>query len=192
MAPQPQITGKEEYLLVWGGSTVTGQFTIQIASRCGLKVIAVTSSKTQALAESLGAIAVPRNGKTDDEVVAAIREIGGDNVTRAIDLVGTKTAAFCLQALSTTKPCLFAPLAMISSKTLIPENITVETVEMKQFVLNDESRVYALELNRLVEEGAVKLPGIEVLEGGLDVVQEGLERLKKGDMAGRKMVVRMH
>jgi len=106
-------------------------------------------------------------------------------------LVGTKTANFCMEAMSTSKQGIFAPLAMISSKAMIPSNIRVETVEMKQFVLNEESRMYALELNRLVETGAIKLPDIHVLEGGLAVVTEGLERLKGGDMAGKKMVVKM-
>lgn len=123
--------------------------------------------------------------------MAEIRSIAGDNITKAIDLVGTKTANFCLEAMSTQKQGIFAPLAMISSKAIIPANIRVETVGMKQFVLNANSRIYALELNRLVEAGHIKLPDIHVLEGGLDVVTDGLERLKEGDMAGKKMVVKM-
>jgi NADPH:quinone reductase-like Zn-dependent oxidoreductase len=190
MSPSPS-SSTEECLLIWGGSTITGQFAIQIAQRCGIKVIAVTSEKTASLASTLGATVVTRDGKTGEEIVNEIRSIGGDNITRAIDLVGTTTASYCLSALSTSKQCLFAPLAMISSKTIIPDNIRVETVEMKQFVLNPENRVYALELNRLVEEGKLVLPSVEVLEGGLDVVTVGLERLKGGDMGGRKMVVRM-
>jgi NADPH:quinone reductase-like Zn-dependent oxidoreductase len=191
MAPQPS-SPTAEYLLLWGGSTVTGQFAIQIAIRCGLEVIAITSSKTQSLAQSLGANhVIARDGKTEDEIISEIRSIAGDNITRAIDLVGTTTASYCLQAFSTKKKCIFAPLAMISSKAVIPENVRVETVEMKQFVLNPESRVYALELNRLVEGGQIKLPDVEVLEGGLDVVTEGLERLKRGDMKGKKIVVKM-
>jgi NADPH:quinone reductase-like Zn-dependent oxidoreductase len=182
---------EEEYLLIWGGSTITGQFAIQIAQRCGINVIAVTSEKTSSLASTLGATVVTRDGKTGEEIVREIRGIAGDKITRAIDLVGTTTASYCLSALSTSKPCLFTPLAMISSKAIIPANITVETVEMKQFVLNPENRVYALELNRLVEEGKLVLPSVEVLEGGLDVITVGLERLKGGDMGGRKMVVRM-
>lgn len=187
MSSEP--THADEYLLLWGGSTVTGQFAIQIASRCGLKVIAVTSAKTRALAEELGAKVVVRDGKTEEQIVAEVRGTTGDNVTRAIDLVGTKTAKWCLEALSREKSCLFAPLAMIDSKTVVPANIKVETVEMKRFVLDEEARGYAVELNRLVESGEVRLPDVVVLEGGLDAVVEGLERLKGGDMAGRKMVV---
>ena len=169
---------------------MTAQFAIQIASRSGVKVIAVASSKTKSLVESLGAAyVVVRDGKGGDEIVAEIRGIAGNNITRAIDLVGTETAQYCLNALSTEKECMFAPLAMISSKAVVPDNVTVETVEMKQFVLDPASRLHALELGNLIEDGSVKLPSIDVLEGGLDSVQEGLDRLKKGDMAGRKLVV---
>ncbi|CZR61048.1 uncharacterized protein PAC_10944 [Phialocephala subalpina] len=180
-SPQPTLTSvveeKKEYLLIWRGSTVTGQFAIQIAKRCGLDVIAVTSAKTRSLAENLGAIVVVRDGKTEDEIVSELRRNGEDNIIRAIDLVATHTANFCLKAFSKDEgqKCLFAPLAMISSKAQVPENVTVETVEMKQFVLSKESRVYAVELNRLIEEGAIVLAGLEVLDGGLDVVVEGLE-----------------
>jgi hypothetical protein len=78
---------------------------------------------------------------------------------------------------------------MISGKAVVPSNVKVETVEMKQFVLDPTSRVHALELGNLIEDGSMKLPNIDVLEGGLDSIQAGLERLKKGDMQGRKLVV---
>jgi NADPH:quinone reductase-like Zn-dependent oxidoreductase len=179
-----------EYLLIWGGSSVTAQFAIQIAAKSGVKVIAVASSKTRALVESLGAAyVVERDGKTGEEIVAAIRSIAGDSVTKAIDLVGTETAQYCLDAMSTEKKCWFAPLAMISSKAIIPANVSVETVEMKQFVLDPTSKVHAVELERLLADGAVKLPSIEIIGGGLESIQPGLERLKRGDMQGKKLVV---
>ncbi|EXJ82046.1 hypothetical protein A1O1_08115 [Capronia coronata CBS 617.96] len=181
------------YILIWGGSTVTAQFAIQLAVLGGLKVIAVTSSKTKALAEALGASrVVTRDGKSGDEIVAEIRLFCGDAITRAIDLVGPETAKHCLQALSRSQKSLFAPLAMLSSKAVVPQNISVETVEMKQFVLDPSSQAYSRALNKLVEEGRIMLPHIEVLDGGLDIIQHGLERIKKGDMAGKKVIVRMH
>ena len=156
-----------------------------------MKVIAVASSKTKTLVESLGeAHVIVRDGKSGDEIVTEIRGIARNDITRAIDLVGTETAQYCLNALSTEKECIFAPLATISSQAVVPSNVTVETVEMKQFVLDPASRVYAWELGNLIEDGSLKLPSIDVLEGGLDSVQMGLERLKRGDMQGRKLIVR--
>jgi NADPH:quinone reductase-like Zn-dependent oxidoreductase len=167
-------------ILIWGGSAVTGQFAIQIAAQAGLKVIAVTSTKTASLARSLGAQhVITRDGKT------------GDEITRCIDLVGTETASYCLQAVSQTQRVLFAPLAMISSKAVVPENVSVQTVEMKQFVLNESSKVYSLALNRLLEEDKLVLPDMTTMDGGLSAVLKGLERVKRGDMGGKKMVVRI-
>jgi hypothetical protein len=151
----------------------------------------VASQKTASLSECLCAQVITRDGKTNEEIVAEIRQIAGDNLTRPIDLVGPSTADYCLQALSMEKQCLLAPLPMMKSDVKVPNNVTVETVEMKRFVLDEESRGHALELNRLLGEGLFRLPNIEIIGGGLDVVQEGLKRLKGGDMVGRKMLVSM-
>lgn len=185
-------TKTAEYLLIWGGSAVTGQFATQIAAQSGLQVIAITSKRTRQLVLDLGAThVVVRDGKSNDDIVADIRGLAGDNITRALDLVGPETANCCLKALSTTQAALFAPLAMMSSSVPVPTNITVQTVEMKHFVLNPECEFYARELNRLLSAGMVVPPSIEIVRGGLDSIQTGLERLKKGDMGGKKIVVSM-
>jgi NADPH:quinone reductase-like Zn-dependent oxidoreductase len=196
--PLPETTGalKEshnaDWLLIWGGSAVTGQFATQYAVLSGLNVITVTSEKTKALSQSLGAThVVSRDGKTDEEIVSEIKAVTGDRITRAIDLVGPKTAALILDCVSETSPVEFAPLAMMSSKQIIPANVTTHTVEMKQFVLDKTNMFYAEELNRMLQSGELKMPEIHVMDGGLEVVVSGLEMLKKGDMGGKKMVVRI-
>ncbi|KAI0842405.1 GroES-like protein [Hypoxylon sp. FL0890] len=183
---------KEEWLLIWGGSTVTGQFATQIASLSGIKVITVNSRETKLLSERLGAShVVVRDGKTDKQVVEEIREITGGNVTRAIDLVGPKTAGLTLDAVSKDKPVAFAPLAMMSNSEIVPENVLVHTVEMKQFVLDKSNVRYTEELGILLEEGKITLPELHLIDGGLHSVQGGLEMLKKGNLKGKKLVVRM-
>lgn len=183
---------RAECILIWGGSTVTGQFAIQLSVRSGLEVIAVTSDKTAALARELGAThVVTRNNKSDEIVLDEIRCLVGDRITKGIDLVGPDTAALGLKALSMTSPSLFAPLAMMSSSQTIPVITRIQTVEMKRFVLEESSRKWAMELNRLVELGEIRLPRIETLEGGLEKIEEGLMRIRKGDMEGKKIVVSM-
>jgi len=39
---------------------------------------------------------------------------------------------------------------MMKSDVKVPENVVVETANMKQYVLDEESRGHALELNRLI------------------------------------------
>ncbi|TVY90942.1 G patch domain-containing protein, partial [Lachnellula willkommii] len=180
---------EQEFLLIWGGGTVTGQYALQLAALSHLRVIAITSSHTAPLARSLGAVVIERDNKTNTQIISEIKSIAGDNITRAIDLVGPKTASACLQVLSKSRRTLFAPLAMMGTEDEVAGNVQVVTVEMKRFVLDAENRAYALELNRLVGQGRVQVPGIEAVEGGLENVVLGLERLKKGQMGGRKMVV---
>ncbi|KAF2808487.1 GroES-like protein [Mytilinidion resinicola] len=196
--PLPETTGalkeshESDWLLIWGGSTVTGQFATQYAIASGLNVITVTSERTKNLSQRLGAThVVSRDGKSDDEIVSEIKAVTGGKVTRAIDLVGPKTATLVLQCVSETFAVEFAPLAMMSSKQVVPENVTAHTVEMKQFVLDRSNTFYAEELNRMLQSGELKLPEIHVMDGGLEVVVSGLDMLKKGDMGGKKMVVRM-
>ncbi|KAK9419159.1 putative Enoyl reductase (ER) domain-containing protein [Seiridium unicorne] len=178
-------------MLIWGGSSVTGQFLTQLAKRSGLRVISVSSAKTANMLLDLGAEhVVTRDGKSNEEIVEEVRRYAGDEVTMGVDLVGAKTAVATLQCLSTTRSARFAPLAW-APKVEVTENIEILNVEMKQFVLNFASSVYSNQLTRLVEAGEIKLPDIEVLSGGLGAVEEGLERLKRGDMAGRKLVVDM-
>lgn len=183
---------EEEWLLIWGGSTVTGQFATQFAIHSGLKVITVNSSETRSISERLGAShVVIRDGKSDEELIAEIQTVTSGNATRAIDLVGTKTAALSLKSVSDKRPVAFAPLAMMSNSQEVPGNVVVHTVEMKQFVLDKSNVCYTEELGKLLEGGQIVLPELQLFEGGLDVVQDGLEMLKKGGMKGKKLVVRL-
>lgn len=181
-----------KHILVWGGSAVTGQFVVQLAHQSGLSVIAITSRKTAPLVSGLGAARVlARDGKTNDALVAEIRAITGDDLVLAVDIVGNTTGACCLQALSTTKAGVLAPLAFLRDGQAVPRNVTIAPVEMKRFIIEQGNRVYAEELNRLITLGALVMPEIEVLDGGLEAVEAGLEMLKSGDMNGRKLVVKI-
>ncbi|KAL1894355.1 hypothetical protein Sste5346_005854 [Sporothrix stenoceras] len=181
--------------LIWGGSTVTGQFAIQLAAHAGLQVVAVCSEATADLVRARGAThVVTYTGKTDMHVIGEILCCAAGRLTRAIDLVGARTAKLCLQVIAASgrtaaDPVDFAPLAFMSSKDVIPANARVHTVEIKQFVLNDESGVVGERLNELVASGAVLLPAVRVLEGGLAAVEQGLAMVKSGNLDGRKLVV---
>lgn len=187
------VTSSEpSYILIWGGSTITGQFAIQLARKSGLHVITVTSGKTKALAERLGAEnVVVRDDKSNEDIVNEIRAITRDNLTMAIDIVGNVTAAHCLQALSKTRSSLLAPLAFLKEGEPVPVNVKIAQIEMKRFIIEDGNRVYAELLNRLVANGYVVIPSIQVLHGGLEMIEEGLSLLKQGDMNGRKLVVKI-
>lgn len=184
--PEPS----DKFLLVWGGSSITGQFIIQIAAYSGLSVIAVASQRTRQLVSRLGAKhVITRDSKSNEEIVAEIRAIGGDNIVKGIDIVGPETAVHCMDALSSTLPVRFAPLSFLPKDILPPANVEVQNVEMKMFILDKTSEAYAVALNNLIEREIVKIPELEVLEGGLEMVEEGLKMQKQGDRGGKKLIV---
>lgn len=181
-----------QYILIWGGSSITGQFAIQLARASNLTVVTITSAKTKALATRLGAQhVITRDGKSNENIVGEIRGIVGNDLRLAIDIVGNETAAACLQALSDSEnqKVILAPLAFLRAGEVIPQNVEVANVEMKTFILDSNSRVYAEVLNQLVAEGKVLTPDIEILSGGLGRIEDGLDMLKKGDRGGKKLVV---
>lgn len=175
---------------MWGGSRITGQFIIQIAAYSGLEVIAVASERTADLVRKLGANhVVTRDGKSNEQIVDEIRSISGDHIFKGVDTVGPRTSAHCISALSRSGPAKFAPLSFLPKETVTPVHIEIQIVEMKQFVLDKSSQIYAAALNRHLEQGLVKTPELEVFEGGLNMVEEGLNIQKRGDRAGWKVIV---
>lgn len=182
-----------EWLLIWGGSTATGQFATQIAARSGLRVITVNSCQTAARSRQLGAhyVAVrDEDGKTEADLVAEIRTVTAGRITRAFDLVGPHTAALALQCVANApRPVRFVPLAMLAPDQVLPSNVTIAQVEMKAFVLDATSAQYARQLNALLADGSIRVPPLEVLQGGFGAVTSGLEALRKGNMGGRKLIV---
>lgn len=179
-----------EYLLVWGGSSITGQFLIQLAAYSGFEVITVASERTKNLLLGLGAKhIITRDGKSNEAIVAEIRSIGGDNICKGVDIVGPETAVHCMSALSTDKLVRFAPLSFLPKDTVAPTNVSVQNVEMKWFILDKSSEQYARALNNLLEKGVVKTPQLEILEGGVGMIEQGLNSQKRGDRGGQKLVV---
>ena len=183
--------GKGELLLVWGGSTVTGQFAIQLAAQSGMCTIAVSSQQTKPTVEALApghVHVVTRDGKTNEQIVDEIRAVGGNRITKCIDLVGAATAGFSIKALSTDQPSSIAPLSFMAKGQEVPPGVHVINVEMKTYILDPESQKYAAEVNRLLGHGKLRIPQIALLKG-LESVPKGLDILKRGDMVGKKLVI---
>lgn len=189
----PDDSSNSEYTVIWGGGSVTGQFATQMLAKAGMKSIIICSRMSEPLLRERGAThIITRNGKTDDELVEEIMAVGEDKISRAIDLVGAETAQSCVKVFSKTAPSLFAPLAMMEPEQNMAGNVRILNIEMKRFVLDESSAIYAQELNALVASGDLQLPELDILYGGLDQVEEGLRRLKKGNLKGCKLVVSMN
>lgn len=183
-------TDSKRFALIWGGSTTTGQFAVQIAAEAGLKVITVASQRMKQRLINLGAHhVVIRDGRSLEEIASEVRQIGGDDIVYGIDLVGPRSATHGLGCLSHERAAKFAPLAVPAPPIDAPKNVEIVNVEMKRFVLDATSRKYGLRLTELVAQARVRVPERLILDGGLAAVEDGLRRVRDGDTGGKKLVV---
>lgn len=204
--PMPAMTGTpasvsdklssaaaREFILIWGASTVTGQFCVQLAAHAGLEIIAVCSETTAALVKSLGAShVVTYTNKTSFHLIGEILSHAKGRLSRAIDAVGPATASLVLdiiEACGHDRTISFAPLGFMARNQVLPSNAKLKDVQMKQFILDPTASVYGERLNDLLEAHQLQPPKVKVLNGGVWAVEEGLEMLKKGNLAGEKLVV---
>lgn len=186
------MPSSEDFALIWGGSTTTGQFAVQIAVEAGLKVITVASQRMEQRLLDLGAShVVIRDGRSLEDIASEVRQIGRDDILYGIDLVGPKSAIYGVECLSQHRAARFAPLAVPAPPIAARKNVEIVNVEMKRFVLDPTSRNHAIRLTELVAEGRVAVPERVSLAGGLAAVEHGLLRLRNGDTGGKKLVIRM-
>ncbi|MCJ1422249.1 hypothetical protein MMC29_000129 [Sticta canariensis] len=177
-------------MLVWGGASSVGSAAVQIAKLMGFSVYVTASEKHHEYLKSLGATRVfdYKGGHVVENIVKAAKE-DGVTIQTGFDAVGQLKS--CLDVLKefkgeeTSKLAEATPLSEDSPKEdgvevkfIAPPEDEKEKIEHFHFVF----RVW---LKEKLEKGEfVPSPRIQVVQGGLESAQKGLDELKKG-AAGR-------
>ncbi|KAI0632730.1 GroES-like protein [Trametes polyzona] len=187
-----KYAGKPFFVL--GGSSSVGQLAIQLAHLSGFSpLISTASPHNTELLTSLGATHVLDRTLPAQTISAQARAIAGgghfDVVFDAISLPDTLEAAY-----SATAPegdlvvVLQTPIPGLDEKSkkrvhmarglfLLPTNVAL-------------GQSLLAKLPQLLESGDIKPNPVVVLEGGLRGVEAGLERLRKNQVSGAKLVVK--
>ncbi|KAJ5510957.1 hypothetical protein LT330_006332 [Penicillium expansum] len=188
-------------ILVYSGGSNVGLFAIQLAKRAGLHVVVTASPRSFDLVKRYGADAV-----FDYQSPSAISEISKayPNITKALDCFSEgKSSQFCAEVLSKGKVIVLLDQGKPKKLDIEYKFLMVYTVFGRQFSLlaplgpvfpvvpNDHkvlSQFYA-DLSRLCHD--VKPPPVTVTSGGFGGILEGLEKLRKGEARGTKLVVEL-
>lgn len=86
---------KEPWMLIWGGSGITGVYLVQLAHQLGYKVICAASSRNHDYVRSLGADVVLNRWTEPTEMVEAIRAATDDNVSRLSMCIADFKGLYC-------------------------------------------------------------------------------------------------
>ncbi|KAK6903343.1 hypothetical protein I203_108608 [Kwoniella mangroviensis CBS 8507] len=202
------------WVLIWGGSGITGVYLIELARLLGYRIICSASPVNHDYIKSLGADVVLDRWSDPDELVEKIREATDDNVRIAIDNVGSVTATLCHQVLqgSTTwrkthdvsvfeKEQNSSKLVPLAGSPKEPKNKPDRIREVESLRISFSTTFYGhpefsealldrfdwLLLNKLLTPARIRL-----VEGGLHGIEKGLDDLQHGRVqGGYKLVARL-
>ncbi|KAI9850401.1 MAG: hypothetical protein M1838_005734 [Thelocarpon superellum] len=175
------------WILIWGGSCVTGSMAVQLSKQAGLRVAAVASRHNAPYLAGLGADLV-LDRHQPDEAAATARQLG---IGLAIDCVGAETAGWAAQALKEGGKlvCLVRKPDLTGLHTVAP-GIVIQDILVKKF---HEDPAYGQQLMDYItwalQTQVIKPIRYETIRGGLAGVEEGLRRLKNEEVSGYKLVV---
>lgn len=184
--PQPG-----EWIAIWGASSMTGQIALQLAKFAGLKVACVADlARNGHKLSGLGAdFQIDRYDAK--RAVEILRAVTGNKLRFGIDTVGKETAQSLQQALANNKTGSRSHILGLSGLPReTPSGVVQHSVPIKIF---HEGPNIGEQLSQWLEEllvaKSLKLPEVEVAEGGLAGVNDALDRLRAGEIGGKRIVV---
>ncbi|KAK5128195.1 hypothetical protein LTR08_004074 [Meristemomyces frigidus] len=180
-----------DWLAIWGANSTTGQLVLQLAKLAGLKVACVAdlAKGGQRLSE-LGADFMVDRCDTA-RAIEILRAVTGGKLRFAFDCTGGETAALLQQTLQQSGAGRKSHLLGLTGlpKETVP-GVVQHKVPIKLF---HESPVFGEALMQWLEAllvaQALKLPEVEVAEGGLAGINDALDRLRSGTVSGKRIVV---
>ncbi|CAE6395221.1 unnamed protein product [Rhizoctonia solani] len=203
---------KNEWILIYGGSTSLGLFSIQLAKLSGYKVVTTTSPKNFDLLKSLGADIVINY--RDADIIEQIQKATENSLKLAFDTVGeTDTQIICVKSLAPTPDGARPGKVMVSlipkedAKALRKDVIVLNTViytafgrsfELAkiQFPASPEDRAHMAswmpKLEELAAKGQIKPNPVRLWPGGLGAVNEGFQYMREGKVSAEKIVYNVH
>ncbi|OCK76333.1 quinone oxidoreductase [Lepidopterella palustris CBS 459.81] len=203
-----------DWVAVWGGSATSANLIVQLARLVGLQVITVVDKAKHGLRLSNHTALRPDllvDSYDPERAIEIIRANTKGKLRFGIDTRGRDTATHLLHALmpepqlvnghatsashdDAKQPKVSAHLVGLTGlpKEAPPAGVTFHTVPIKIF--HDVPAVgetLVLWLERLLEQGLILPPEVLDVEEGFEGVNRGLDRMRKGEISGGRLVVKI-
>ncbi|KAK7527475.1 uncharacterized protein IWZ02DRAFT_370464 [Phyllosticta citriasiana] len=201
-----------DWIAIWGGGSTTALMLTQLAKAAGLRVALVGDAKKHGgrvvqRGRVGGALAVPDvmvDCWDEARAVDVLRGVAGGRLRFAVDTVGKETAGKLAEALAAaaaaadhgTGGSQEQERVHLVGLSGVPKNVrngvVVHVVPIKVFHEVRDVGLRTMEwLARLLSEGRLVTPEVEVVEGGLRSVNGALDRMRKNEVPGKRLVVRL-
>ncbi|RAK78087.1 zinc-binding alcohol dehydrogenase family protein [Aspergillus fijiensis CBS 313.89] len=196
-----------EPVVVYGGATASGTFACQMLNLMGYTPLAITSPQSAPLALSYGAKGTA--SYTAKDCVATIQALAGKPIRYVLDCItDADSTALCYSLLARTGgvyACLEeCPAAWRSRRAVRVKEVMGFQVLGTDLNLGESAYTrsgdpallaigmqWAKEVEGLMARREIKPHPLRELSGGWESIIEGLEMLRKGEVRGEKLVVRI-
>lgn len=185
--------GRGDWVALWGGSSTTSLFVVQLARLAGLRVVAVVDvvkhgARLADAAHGEGVVWV--DSHDPERAVEVIRGVTGGRLRFAIDTVGRESAARLVRAFGQGRKAHLVGLA--AGPKGVGEGVVVHAVPIKLFHEVPAVGAQTMKwLERLLAEGLLVPPEVVVEKGGLAGVNAALDRMRRGEISGQRLVVEL-
>ncbi|PWI64987.1 hypothetical protein PCL_08346 [Purpureocillium lilacinum] len=199
-----QLVGSRKSILIYGGSTATGVLAIQFARLSGAYVYTTCSRHNFELAKSFGTdITLDYH---DLENADLLRDMSGDAITIALDCISNEhSASFCYRSLSTQG----AEYSHINGLPAVPCPKNIQRHFVGAFTVLGEGFRYGNEwynaepndkflmenfvsvVEDMLASKSVRPHHVTVGGSGMTGILDGMDRLRKGQVSGHKLVYRV-
>ena len=181
-----------DWIAIYGGSSTSALFISEIARLAGLKVILLADSAKhgERLGEREGSILVDSHDPI--RAINVVRAITKGKLRFAVDTVGKETAGHLVQMLQADAQ--EERRAHLVGLTGVPkekvDGIVFHSVPIKLFhEVPSIGLTLMTWLEKALETQAIALPEVEHGEGGLEGINAALDRMRNGEVSGRRLVI---
>ncbi|CAK4033671.1 Alkanesulfonate monooxygenase [Lecanosticta acicola] len=189
--PQSERPQPGEWLVIWGAHSMTGQIALQIAKHAGLKVACVADiARGGARLSELGADFLV--DKYDDKrAIEILKAVTGGKLRLGIDCNGKDSATSLQEALSQADTGLKSHiLGLAGLPKHVGKGVVHHSVPIKIFhEAPSVGEAMSVWLEELLVAKSLKLPDVEIAEGGLAGINDALDRMRTGHISGKRIVV---
>ncbi|RDI84051.1 hypothetical protein Vi05172_g5836 [Venturia inaequalis] len=182
-----------DWIVIWGGSTSTAKLAAQLSKLIGLRVIKVVDVGKHGEQLSASSADLLVDSHDTERAVQIIRRVTKDNLRFAIDTIGKSTAELCQQALKQGSEGLRSHLVALSglpkekAEGVVHHNVPIKV----HHEIKEAGEGIMVWLEKLLRDGLVRAPEAEIAPGGLEGVNDALDRMRRGEVSGKRLIVEL-
>ncbi|KAJ4011043.1 hypothetical protein NW752_007419 [Fusarium irregulare] len=201
-----------DWFIIWGGSSTSAILSAQLAKLAGLRVAVVLDAAkhgSRLYEEHSVKPDLVIDSHDPQRAIGIIRSCTRGSKRFGLDTRGKETTAFLIDALCDT-PSIPEPddsksdtsenllprhvhiVALCSAPKIQRSDLTLHTIPIKLFHESPEvGRALTTWLGKLLQNDAVAYPTVAGIGNGLSSINASLDRMRRGEISGGKMVVKV-